>query len=87
MVSLHGKDLLGIRELTKEEIAGILDHAEEMRKIVVSGDKAQNQTLRGKSVQILFYENSTRTRTSFELAAKYLGASSADTAAAAPSVA
>ena len=87
MVSLHGKDLLGIRELTKEEIAGILDHAEEMRKIVVSGDKAQNQTLRGKSVQILFYENSTRTRTSFELAAKYLGASSANTAAAASSVA
>lgn len=87
MVSLRSKDLLGIRELTREELIGILDHAAEMRKIVVSGDKSQNQALIGKSVQTLFYENSTRTRTSFELAAKYLGASTVGVAAASSSVA
>ncbi|MGM9551799.1 MAG: aspartate carbamoyltransferase catalytic subunit [Clostridia bacterium] len=79
------KDLLGIRELSKEDIIAILDKADEMKKIVKSDNK-KISALQGKSVITLFYENSTRTRTSFELASKYMGASSANIAASGSSI-
>lgn len=67
------KDLLGIAELSLEELTMILDAAHNMKKIVLSKRKADTR-LRGKTVVNMFFENSTRTRMSFELASKYLGA-------------
>lgn len=85
-MAFRPKDLLGIKELSKEDIIEILDVANEMKKIVVSGNKKTSE-LSGKSILMLFYENSTRTRMSFELASKYLGANSANIAVSASSVA
>jgi aspartate carbamoyltransferase catalytic subunit len=67
------KDLLGIRNLSADEIIGILDTAETFSEIN-SREIKKVPTLRGKTVINLFFENSTRTRTSFELAAKRLSA-------------
>ncbi len=67
------RDLLGIRGLSAAEITGILDTAENFREINAREIK-KVPTLRGKTVINLFFENSTRTRTSFELAAKRLSA-------------
>jgi aspartate carbamoyltransferase catalytic subunit len=67
------RDLLGIRDLTPAEITGILDTAENFREINAREIK-KVPALRGKTVINLFFENSTRTRTSFELAAKRLSA-------------
>ena len=67
------RDLLGIRDLTAAEIIGILDTAENFREINAREIK-KVPTLRGKTVINLFFENSTRTRTSFEIAAKRLSA-------------
>ncbi len=67
------KDLLGIRDLSAAEIMGILDTAENFREIS-NREVKKVPTLRGKTVINLFFESSTRTRTSFELAAKRLSA-------------
>lgn len=67
------KDLLGTRELSREEILFILDTADSFRDISRREIK-KVPTLRGKTVITLFYEASTRTRISFELAAKRLSA-------------
>jgi len=67
------KDLLGLRELSAEEIQLILQTAESFREISLRPIK-KVPALRGKTVVNLFFEPSTRTRTSFELAAKRLSA-------------
>ena len=67
------KDLLGLRELSAEEIRLILQTAESFREISLRPIK-KVPALRGKTVVNLFFEPSTRTRTSFELAAKRLSA-------------
>src|ERR1700755_1494021 len=67
------KDLLGIRDLSAGEIIHILDTAETFRDISRRQVK-KVPTLRGRTVVNLFFEPSTRTRTSFEIAAKRLGA-------------
>ena len=67
------RDLLGIRELSAAEITGILDTAENFREIS-NREIKKVPALRGKTVINLFFESSTRTRTSFELAAKRLSA-------------
>jgi aspartate carbamoyltransferase catalytic subunit len=72
-MALQSKDLLGIREVTGEEIGLILDTATSMKEIA-SRDIKKVPTLRGKTVINLFYEPSTRTRTSFEIAGKWLSA-------------
>ncbi|MDE6667242.1 MAG: aspartate carbamoyltransferase catalytic subunit [Clostridia bacterium] len=82
---LKQKDLLGLKDLSVEEIYEILDTATEMKKIILS-DKKQSDLLAGKALVTLFYENSTRTRSSFELAAKYLGASEVNISVATSSV-
>ncbi|MEW6214481.1 MAG: aspartate carbamoyltransferase catalytic subunit [Nitrospirota bacterium] len=68
---LNKKDLLGIKELSVEEINLILDTAAGF-KDVLGRDIKKVPTLRGKTAVNLFFEPSTRTRTSFELAAKRL---------------
>ena len=70
---LKDKDILGLREMPAEEIAEILDVGMNMKKLLKQNIKKLPH-LQGKSVTTLFYENSTRTRCSFELAAKYMGA-------------
>src|SRR6476469_6407817 len=67
------KDLLGIRELSAAEIMTILNTAESFRD-VSRREVKKVPALRGKTVINLFFEASTRTRTSFELAAKRLSA-------------
>jgi aspartate carbamoyltransferase catalytic subunit len=67
------KDLLGMEWLTVEDIALILDTAESLKEISAR-DIKKVPTLRGKSVVNFFYEPSTRTRFSFEMAAKRLSA-------------
>src|SRR6188768_1053599 len=67
------RDLLGIRGLSAAEITGILDTAENFREIS-NREIKKVPTLRGKTVINLFFESSTRTRTSFEIAAKRLSA-------------
>ena len=67
------KDLLGIQELSVEEIILILDTAVSMKEIA-SRDIKKVPTLRGKTIINLFYEASTRTRTSFEIAGKWMSA-------------
>src|SRR5213596_1493730 len=67
------RDLLGIRDLSAAEIIGILDTAENFREISTREVK-KVPALRGRTVINLFFEPSTRTRTSFEIAAKRLSA-------------
>jgi aspartate carbamoyltransferase catalytic subunit len=68
---LKSKDLLGIKELSRKEINLILETAAGF-KDVIGRDIKKVPTLRGKTTVNLFFEPSTRTRTSFELAAKRL---------------
>jgi aspartate carbamoyltransferase catalytic subunit len=83
--SLRGKDLLGIAELSAEEIQLILDTAEAMKEV---GERPIKKvpTLRGRTVVNLFFEASTRTRTSFEVAEKRLSADTLNIATAVSSV-
>ena len=70
---MNRKDLLRLSELSTEEIDEILTLGLTMKERLRNNQKTLTD-LAGKSVTTLFYENSTRTRCSFELAAKYLGA-------------
>ncbi|MDE6001486.1 MAG: aspartate carbamoyltransferase catalytic subunit [Clostridia bacterium] len=82
---LKRKDLLGLYETSADEISEILDTADKMRAWLDGKDK-KSDLLSGKALITLFYENSTRTRTSFELAGKYLGASEVNISASSSSV-
>lgn len=85
-VSLRKKDILGLETMSQGEMELILDTAKEMKNII-DRDIKKAPTLRGKSIINLFFENSTRTRTSFELAGKYLGADVVNISASSSSVA
>jgi aspartate carbamoyltransferase catalytic subunit len=82
---LARKDLLGIEDLSVEEIHLLLDTAETFRDINARRIK-KVPTLRGKTVINLFFEASTRTRTSFEIAAKRLSADAVNISASTSSV-
>jgi aspartate carbamoyltransferase catalytic subunit len=84
-VLLRSRHLLGIAGLTAEEITLILDTAEAMKEI---GSRAIKKvpTLRGRTVVNVFFEPSTRTRTSFEIAEKRLSADTLSIATATSSV-
>ncbi|MCX7719799.1 MAG: aspartate carbamoyltransferase catalytic subunit [Dictyoglomus thermophilum] len=79
------KDLIGIEELSKEEIELIVKTAVNMKDILKRPIK-KVPTLRGRTICTLFYEPSTRTRSSFELAAKYLSADTISIATSTSSV-
>lgn len=72
-ISLSGRSILGLEFLSVDEMNLVLETAKEMKNII-NRDIKKVPALRGKSIINLFYEPSTRTRTSFELAGKYLGA-------------
>jgi len=80
-MALKRKDILGLQEMERDEIELVLQTAMSFKDILNRPIK-KVPTLRGRSVVTLFYEPSTRTRTSFEIAAKIL---SADTSSIAPS--
>jgi len=82
---LKRKDLLGIADLSPEEINFVLDTAETFRDVNQRQIK-KVPTLRGKTVINLFFEASTRTRTSFEIAAKRLSADAINISASTSSV-
>jgi aspartate carbamoyltransferase catalytic subunit len=81
MAEFKHKHIIALRDLSKEDIELLISTAESMREIN-SRDIKKVPTLRGKTIINLFYEASTRTRTSFEIAGKRL---SADTVNIAPS--
>jgi aspartate carbamoyltransferase catalytic subunit len=72
-IDLRGRDLLGIEALTADEIRYILDAVPPFKEIS-ERDIKKVPTLRGKTIINLFFEPSTRTRTSFEIAGKRLSA-------------
>lgn len=80
-MALKTRDLLSLQELGAEDMETILSTARSLKEILSRRIK-KVPTLRGKVVCTLFYEASTRTRTSFELAAKYMSADTVSIAAA-----
>jgi aspartate carbamoyltransferase catalytic subunit len=79
-VTLRGQDLLSLQEMNAADMETILSTARSLKEILSRPIK-KVPTLRGKVVCTLFYEPSTRTRTSFELAAKYMSADTVSIAA------
>lgn len=73
------KDFIGLKDLTAEDILYVLDTAETM-KYVFSQKNKKAPHLQGKSIAILFYENKSKTKVSYELAGKYLSANIVDMA-------
>ena len=71
--SVSSRHLVSIADLDAAEITRILDHGEKFHALADEPVK-KLASLRGKTVINLFFENSTRTRTSFEIAAKRLSA-------------
>ena len=71
--SLFGKSIIGLENFSADEINLVLKTARSMKKII-RGKEKKLSNLKGRAIINLFCENSTRTRTSFELAGKYLGA-------------
>ncbi len=84
-MSLRGKGLLSLREMTPEDMESVLSTARSLKEILSRPIK-KVPTLRGKVICTLFYENSTRTKTSFELAAKYMSADTVSISTATSSV-
>ncbi|MDO9230551.1 MAG: aspartate carbamoyltransferase catalytic subunit [Syntrophales bacterium] len=84
-MKLNRKDILGIQELSVQEIDLILETADSFIEVSTREIK-KVPTLRGKTVINLFYEASTRTRTSFEIAAKRLSADTINISASTSSV-
>ncbi|MBN2853567.1 MAG: aspartate carbamoyltransferase catalytic subunit [Clostridia bacterium] len=80
------KDLLGLKNLNEEQILYVIDTARKMKMLIDSPNKKSPQ-LQGKTIITLFYENSTRTRMSFELATKYMSGNAANISASGSSVA
>ncbi|MCK4882559.1 MAG: aspartate carbamoyltransferase catalytic subunit [Candidatus Omnitrophica bacterium] len=78
-------DLLDLQEISRDEIAMILETAKSFKEIS-SRDVKKVPALRGKTVVMLFFEASTRTRSSFELAAKRLSADTVNIAASSSSL-
>lgn len=80
------KHLLSISDLSKDEIIALMDTADRFRESLEGRSVPQLPTLRGRMVFNLFYENSTRTRSSFEAAGKALSANMMNIAASTSSV-
>lgn len=72
-MGIKSKDLLGLQGVSREEIELVINTADSLKEIMTR-DIKKVPTLRGRVVINLFYEPSTRTRTSFELAGKYMSA-------------
>lgn len=83
-MSFRHKHIIALRDLSKDDIEQLLNTAESMRDIN-SREIKKVPTLRGKTIINLFYESSTRTRTSFEIAGKRLSADTVNIASSSSS--
>lgn len=81
------KHLLSIADLNKAEITGLMDEADRFREALEGREVKKLPTLRGRTVFTMFYENSTRTRASFETAGKWMSADVINISASSSSVA
>jgi aspartate carbamoyltransferase catalytic subunit len=68
------RHLLSAADLTRDEATAILDDADRFREALVGREVKKLPTLRGRTIITMFYENSTRTRVSFEVAGKWMSA-------------
>ena len=68
------KHLLSIADLSRDEIVGLMDEADRFREALLDREVKKLPTLRGRTIFTMFYENSTRTRASFETAGKWMSA-------------
>ncbi len=82
---LRRKDVLDLQSMERGEIETVLRNAQAFKEVMTRPIK-KVPTLRGKSIVTLFYENSTRTRASFELAAKVMSADAINISASSSSV-
>src|SRR5690625_3011955 len=73
-------------DLSKNEIVGLLDEADKFRETLEGREVKKLPTLRGRTIFTLFYENSTRTRSSFETAGKWMSADVINISASSSSV-
>lgn len=80
------KHLLDISHLNADEIIGLLDEADRFKEALDGREVKKLPTLRGRTIYTLFYENSTRTRSSFETAGKWMSADVINLSAATSSV-
>ena len=80
------KHLIDIADLSREEIVGLMDEADRFREALDGREIKKLPTLRGRTIFTLFYENSTRTRSSFETAGKWMSADVINVSAATSSV-
>jgi aspartate carbamoyltransferase catalytic subunit len=68
------KHLLSASDLSRDAATAILDDADKFREALIGRDVKKLPTLRGRTIITMFYENSTRTRVSFEVAGKWMSA-------------
>ena len=80
------KHLLSIADLSRDEILGLMDEADRFREALDGREIKKLPTLRGRTIYSLFYENSTRTRSSFETAGKWMSADVINLSASSSSV-
>lgn len=81
------KHLLSAADLSRDEATAILDDADRFREALLGREVKKLPTLRGRTVITMFYENSTRTRVSFEVAGKWMSADVINVSASGSSVA
>ena len=81
------RHLLSAADLTRDEATAILDDADRFREALVGREVKKLPTLRGRTIITMFYENSTRTRVSFEVAGKWMSADVINVSASGSSVA
>jgi aspartate carbamoyltransferase catalytic subunit len=80
------RHLLSAADLTRDEATAILDDADRFREALVGREVKKLPTLRGRTVITMFYENSTRTRVSFEVAGKWMSGDVINVSASSSSV-
>src|SRR6201999_2506498 len=80
------RHLLAAGDLSRDQAFGILDDADRFAQSMLGGEVRKLPTLRGRTVITLFYENSTRTRVSFEIAGKWMSADVVNVSASTSSV-
>jgi aspartate carbamoyltransferase catalytic subunit len=81
------RHLLSAADLTRDEATAILDDADRFRQALLGREVKKLPTLRGRTIITMFYENSTRTRVSFEVAGKWMSADVINVSAAGSSAA
>ena len=80
------RHLLSIADLTIESATALLDDAERFEQALLGRELKKLPTLRGRTIMTVFYENSTRTRVSFEVAGKWMSADVINVSASSSSV-